>query len=481
MLAFPRRRWWSVLAASGCLLLVALACGRLLVETQAIDVATVPLLLAAAGALVGLAAMFIGPVACLAAVVAFGMMPLLPKAAALSGIDLGAGDAFYLGLLGWLVATILKPGSLRGQAPGLRSTPVLLLLGFAGLSLLHVLVVDPGELQTSFVSWVRLVQTMSIAFIAALLLRSTRDVRFVLTAVAIAGVAVVAIGLTGVAGGAESEGAFEGRAGGVAGPNTVGLIAGLLLLLACLGTLGPSLLYRVPLAIVGAAGLAESQSIGSIVATSVALVLAIVLGGPRRPTVPGLRATKGLTAVLLALAIAYAVGMAVRPANLPGSESFQSSSAWHRTVVGSAGVELALRNPVIGVGWRRSSKPEVIGDPDLGTELRARFTTTREEFFPHVEPTSVHNAYVQIAADLGFVGLGLLLLVLWTLGSDTARLIRGAAPGSESRRLLWFLAWGVVLILIWLNDNPLFGGQPETVLLASFVGAIAALGRLRPA
>jgi F0F1-type ATP synthase assembly protein I len=32
----------------------------------------------------------------------------------------------------------------------------------------------------------------------------------------------------------------------------------------------------------------------------------------------------------------------------------------------------------------------------------------------------------------------------------------------------------IVVILLWLNDNPLFGAQPETVLLALFLGMFAA-------
>jgi hypothetical protein len=32
----------------------------------------------------------------------------------------------------------------------------------------------------------------------------------------------------------------------------------------------------------------------------------------------------------------------------------------------------------------------------------------------------------------------------------------------------------IVVIMLWLNDNPLFGAQPETVLLALFLGMFAA-------
>jgi O-antigen ligase len=184
-----------------------------------------------------------------------------------------------------------------------------------------------------------------------------------------------------------------------------------------------------------------------------------------------------LAAVAIALGAAYGLASAIRPQNLPHSEGFEQSTTWHRTVVGAAGVELAVRNPVIGVGWRRSSEPHVIGDPDLTREVRARFHGTREAFFPDAEPTSVHNVYVQVAAELGLVGFGLLVAVLVMFGRDVGRLFRRIPRGTQAWTQLWFLAWAVVLVFVWYNETPLFGGQPETVVLASLVGAIAGLSR----
>ena len=37
------------------------------------------------------------------------------------------------------------------------------------------------------------------------------------------------------------------------------------------------------------------------------------------------------------------------------------------------------------------------------------------------------------------------------------------------------LTWGLVVVVLWWNDNPIFGGQPETVIPAIFVGAIGGL------
>ena len=55
---------------------------------------------------------------------------------------------------------------------------------------------------------------------------------------------------------------------------------------------------------------------------------------------------------------------------------------------------------------------------------------------------------------------------------DVLELVPRATP---ERAQLWFMAWGLVLVVVWWNDNPLYGGQSETVIPALFVGAIGGL------
>jgi O-antigen ligase len=469
-----RVRWTGALLGLA-LVLLGLVCGRAVVETQAIDSGTGLLLLGVVGALVALAVMVASPVACLAALAGFSMLTFQPSVAIGGALDVKAADAFYVALLGWAALRLLGPTPPRSGLPTVRGAPILLLLSFAGLTILYVAMVDPGGVGTSFLSWLRLVQTLSIAFLAALLVRSTRDVKIILGAVAVAGSVAVGVALIGGAG-SESGGALGGRGGGL-NPNTLGLVSGFLVLMAFLRGLGPQLLYRVPLALVGAVGLIQAKSLGALIGTCVAVTLGLVLLRAQRPTVVGLRTVKTVTALVLALGLAYAFASAVRPENLPQSEAFRSSSAWHRTVVGVAGLELAARNPIIGVGWRRSSFPDVIGDPEVTTALRRRFVGTEEDVFPDVAPTSVHNTYVQVAAELGLIGLALLGVVLYALLRDIRRLLGSLPRGTMAWTQLWYLAWALVLILVWLNDNPIFGGQPETVAFAIFVGCIAGLGK----
>jgi O-antigen ligase len=473
-----RTRRTGMLVA-GSLLLLSLALGRVVVETQAIQANPGVVLLGALGVMVAVAIMVAGPVPCLAAIAALTVLPLLPQASLGGGVDLFAADAFFGALVVWWLlrtaglsqrpATVDPPSVVPGA-------PVLILLAYVGLTLLYVATVDPDRLSVSLVSWLRLVETASLGWLAATFLRTRRDVTLLLGAVAAAGAVAVVVALVGGVGDADSE-LLGDRGGGILNPNALGLGSGLLVLLGALGALGRSPLHRVPLALLGAVGLVQSQSVGSIVATSVALLLALafMVTAPRR--VVAARALRAAMVLGIALGLAYALAVLVRPSNLPTSEGFRGSSTAQRAVLAAAGLELAERHPLIGVGWRRSDDPAVIGDPEVNRELRARFRTTSSAFFPDVSPSSVHNAYVQVLADLGVIGLGLLAFVLVSLARGIGLALRSTPRGTPGWAGLWFLAWAVVLILVWWNDNPIYGGQQETVVLALFVGAIAGLAR----
>jgi O-antigen ligase len=395
------------------------------------------------------------------------------------GVDLFPADAFFAALVGWWLIRMLRAPTERadgGLGTPLHAGVVVLFLGYVGLTLLHVAAVDPGRLPVSSVSWLRLVETASIGWLAATFLRTRRDLTVVLAVMALAaGVAVV----LAVAGGTASPdaGPLGARGGGIVNPNTLGLVSGLLVLMGAYGVFGSSLPRRIPLALCGAVGLVQSQSVGSLVATSVALMLglAFMTEPPRR--LVAARAPRVAMALGVGVALAFGAATVIRPENLPTSQHFEDSSAGQRRVLAAAGIEIVERNPVIGVGWRRSEVPEVIGDPDLNAELRARFRATKSEFFPDLSPGSVHNGYVQVAADAGLIGAGLLVLVFVSLGRQIAGILRRIRRRSPEWAQLSFLAWAVVLIVVWWNDNPIYGGQVETVAPAVFVGAIAGLGR----
>jgi O-Antigen ligase len=81
-----------------------------------------------------------------------------------------------------------------------------------------------------------------------------------------------------------------------------------------------------------------------------------------------------------------------------------------RTVLAYIGLRIFEDHPVLGVGWQRSSRPEVF-EPYLA-DAHKRFPDVVELAFPaEGREWGVQNLYVQMLADAGVIGLALLLLV----------------------------------------------------------------------
>jgi O-antigen ligase len=461
-----------------CLVLLSVAVGRDVAALGGDEPRLGPVLLAVAAASACAVLVAIGPVLCLAAIgglAAAGWLPVLGK---FGGVDLTLADVFYVGAVaGWAsgalkvstnAASPTRAGSLIPQLPAI------LFLAFAGLTLWHVQVVDPSELDDSLISWLRLVQTASLGWLAAAVIRTKWDVTMVFAVTALGGTVAVGLALeSAVSGGGDL---LVERYGATFGANELGLVSGLLLVLAAVAGLGRHTGQRVVLGATGLVGLLLAKSVGAFIATGLALAVGASLahrGGQLQ------RATRAVVALTIAGVLVFGLVQFLRPSSAPTDAGFRESSASQRIIVGAAGLEVFERNPVIGAGWRRSDSPTVIGDAEIGSELRSRFPGAKQDFFPDVSPTSVHNAYVQILADLGLVGFALFAAALASLGLGIARVLRRVRD-----RELWPQAWcaclGLVLILLWLNDNPLYGGQVETLLLALLVGIVAAIGRRAP-
>jgi O-antigen ligase len=167
------------------------------------------------------------------------------------------------------------------------------------------------------------------------------------------------------------------------------------------------------------------------------------------------------------------VATLLRPTNLPWASGFGDSTTVNRLILADAGVRLFAEHPLVGIGWQRT--PLEIGAPELNAALRKEWGDgVNPDFFPKgAHGASAHNAYVQILAESGAVGFLAFLAALISIGAGIVRVLRAVRP----HRLL-YLCMRVTLvmllvIMIWLNDNPLYGAQPETVLMALFLGMFA--------
>ena len=149
----------------------------------------------------------------------------------------------------------------------------------------------------------------------------------------------------------------------------------------------------------------------------------------------------------------------------------------HRQVLATAGLELFVENPIIGVGWARA--PEEIGSVRIDEALREQFgDEVNPEFFPRKNPTNVHNAYVEVLAETGVVGVVLFLLFVVTAFRRIRVILNDPELSADALAYARCAAAIVLGIAVWFNDNAVFGNQPETVLLAVMLGVLAAIPAL---
>jgi hypothetical protein len=99
----------------------------------------------------------------------------------------------------------------------------------------------------------------------------------------------------------------------------------------------------------------------------------------------------------------------------------------------------------------------------------------RSDFLPQGTFSDLHNFYVQVLAQAGLIGVIAFLVMAFAL----TRGIRSAIRLTRSTPSLFACARCALLllvaILIWWNDNALYGAQPETVLATTFLGLLAAV------
>src|SRR3954471_16823108 len=135
MMAVVARGRATAVLAGLALLAFALVVGRAVVETQAVDAATGPVLLGTLAVMAAVSVIVAGPIPTLAGLVLLTTIPPPNPVSVGGGVSLTAADAFFAGLVVW---SIVNAAGLtrRNQVPlrsAVRGWPVLVFLGFAGL------------------------------------------------------------------------------------------------------------------------------------------------------------------------------------------------------------------------------------------------------------------------------------------------------------------------------------------------------------
>jgi O-antigen ligase len=145
-----------------------------------------------------------------------------------------------------------------------------------------------------------------------------------------------------------------------------------------------------------------------------------------------------------------------------------------RTVLAYIGLKIFLDHPLTGVGWQASELPTNF-EPHLGAAHR-RFPDVAAGAFPSdAQRWGVQNAYVQAAADMGIVGLGVLLAAVASAFLRSAtRALRGTRPPGPLALAL------AIAILVGATEWAALGlvpGVPTTALLWLAIGGAVALPR----
>ncbi len=389
-------------------------------------------------------------------------------------------DLPYLLLVGSL---LFVSGRTSAQRADVGQRPLAVLLLVFGLSLIPLLVVDAHGFFSPFVSWARLVETFSIVWLMPYVVKRPSDARFVMGTVA----AACALELGRALIGELASGQLSARLQGGNGPDTEGLLAAVLIVTVVYGMVPKWPSARAALIGLGVLSLVLSKSVGSIAAVGLVLALA---PPPRRAAHSRRAGLLRPMKLVVVLTIVVVVVVAVRSANVPGQKGFSNGSTMARIIAGAAGVDLFVHHPIFGVGFSRSELPEVLADPSVTSDLHRAFPNSPADLFPDVSQCliehqltgngatsscqvgSVHNAYIQLAAEEGLIGLVTLVVVALVI----RRRIRSLRAHTRDPVILATLRWAalvLIVVLIWWNDNPLYGGQPETLLAALALGTLA--------
>ncbi len=379
-------------------------------------------------------------------------------------------DVFWLALVGWALQVRARRGPILGRAVGQRQLALFLLALL--VSLYPVAVYTPSGFGNAFISWARLAETMSLVWLVPYAVRRIEDIEYIFGVIEAGLVVTILVAVEHAA----ATGALGERLSGGAA-DTTGLLAALLVGASVHAPVPRRKALRVALFVLGVTALFMTRSVGSLAAAGI--VLAVFGFRSVRTRSPHGWLLTPARVVLLVLAVA-ALATTLRPGSLPSSNGFRQSTTLNRTVIAAAGLDLFRDNPVLGVGWTRG--PYEMGSGKIISQLRTQFgPSLRADFLPTAEngSGSLHNTYVEILAEAGIVGFVFLLIALFAGFRGIRAVIHSVAGDRRVLTCAWCAAALLVGVVVWLNDNALFGTQPETVLAATFLGMLAATPHLR--
>lgn len=312
-----------------------------------------------------------------------------------SGVTLVKGLGAVI-VFAWVIALLRGTLSLHAAA-GARAPVVLGAVGLVVVSLASAAwAADPG---TAVDAALRLGQgaVLAVALVTCLPGRRALELA-VLGFVAGASLSAV-LGLAGVGAAAAAPTATARVGGGLADPNYLAavLVPGVFFALGLRGAVAGRgkrlLLLAAPVVMVAA--LFRTESRGGVVALGASVLAGLVFGG---------RLRRQVVAAALAVVVAGAVYFAASPSP-HRILSFGAGGGSGRTELWSVASQVFRAHPVGGVGAGNFS----VVEPSYAVRTTTNLTKPYQELTLR---EVVHNTYLHVLAELGIVGLVLLLLLV---------------------------------------------------------------------
>ena len=338
-----------------------------------------------------------------------------------TSIDVRLSDGAVLVVAVAAVVAAVRFGLARLQPARLLWIPGIVLLAWLAFATFRPTSLDDALFDDHLVSFLKLGEYALLAVAVPLLVRRTEDLTIVLGGLVVWGGVAVGVALLQFFG-LDIFGAWNPgwRQPSFLGHHDLAALAAVGAALAAAGIIVGR--KRVPAGTLLAVALA-SGVLGLVVAGSVAAAGGLALGAAalwlasRRRFAPSGRQVLALVLVVVTVAGGVtavrgdALADFLRFVGVRGDEPPIGVETYsQRTVLAYIGLRIWQDSPIAGVGWQRSSRPDVF-EPYV-PDARERFPDVVDLAFPaEGREWGVQNLYIQMLADAGVIGLLLLLAV----------------------------------------------------------------------